>query len=238
MNKPDKFLFDTVFPTGTEAESGDIEWDIPSREDYDQAVAESLEQGRIAGRAEAEAETVRREAEAIESCAQGITHLQQSHGQQVAIQQQNATALALAIAKKLAPALIAAQPLAEIEALVTESVSRMLGEPRIVVRVADVLLDSFQRRLDKLTHQLGYGGQVILIGEPSLAPGDCKVEWADGGADRDTAALSAHVDQAVKRIARTPPEPVLTEAEPVPTEASDDGVQAAIPDALSVMPAS
>ena len=34
---------------------------------------------------------------------------------------------------------------------------------------------------------------------PALAPGDCRIEWADGGLTRDRAAVAAAISEAVSR---------------------------------------
>jgi flagellar assembly protein FliH len=45
------------------------------------------------------------------------------------------------------------------------------------------------------------------MSEDGLAPGDCRIEWADGGVSRDEAATLTVIDDAVARYvaARIPP---------------------------------
>ena len=38
-----------------------------------------------------------------------------------------------------------------------------------------------------------------MLGEPGIARGDCRIEWADGGVNRDTAAADAAIGEAVAR---------------------------------------
>ena len=38
-----------------------------------------------------------------------------------------------------------------------------------------------------------------MLAEPDIAPGDCRIEWADGGIKRDSAAIEAAIDEAVAR---------------------------------------
>ena len=38
-----------------------------------------------------------------------------------------------------------------------------------------------------------------MLAEPDIAPGDCRIEWADGGINRDRAATEAAIDEAVAR---------------------------------------
>jgi len=45
----------------------------------------------------------------------------------------------------------------------------------------------------------GFEGRLILLAEPGMAPGDCRIEWADGGLVRDRAATEAAIGEAVSR---------------------------------------
>ena len=37
------------------------------------------------------------------------------------------------------------------------------------------------------------------MSDPAMAPGDCRIEWADGGVARDRAATLATIDELVAR---------------------------------------
>ena len=45
----------------------------------------------------------------------------------------------------------------------------------------------------------GFEGRLVVLGEPGIALGDCRIEWADGGVNRDTAAAEAAIGEAVAR---------------------------------------
>ena len=38
-----------------------------------------------------------------------------------------------------------------------------------------------------------------MLAEPDIATGDCRIEWADGGVNRDRSATEAAIDEAVTR---------------------------------------
>ena len=54
-------------------------------------------------------------------------------------------------------------------------------EPRLVIRAADSLLDTVKARVESLAAAYGYQGRLIFLAEATLAPGDCLIEWPDGG---------------------------------------------------------
>jgi len=87
-------------------------------------------------------------------------------------------------------------------------------EPRLVIRVADAMLDPVTTRLTALAEQQGHTAKLVFIADATLAPADCRIEWADGGAERDIARLWGDIDRAVANALRstspsaprTPPE--------------------------------
>ena len=56
-----------------------------------------------------------------------------------------------------------------------------------------------EEQLAKIAAAHGFEGRLIVMGDDKIAPGDCRLEWADGGMVRDTAAAAALIDEAVKR---------------------------------------
>src|SRR5262249_61544409 len=98
--------------------------------------------------------------------------------------------------RKLVPALIAREPLAEISALASECFRHLVASPHVVVRVSDTLHASARERLDEIIRRLGLENRLVGLGEPEIAPGDCRIEWADGGICRDSAPVTAAIDPA------------------------------------------
>src|SRR5450759_3582805 len=50
-----------------------------------------------------------------------------------------------------------------------------------------------------IAHARGFEGRLVVLSDPAMAPGDCRIEWADGGVARDRAATLATIDDAVAR---------------------------------------
>lgn len=218
--KPTKFLFDTEFvPDSSLSEGvGSVNWDIPpTQEDLEQARKEGFSAGTAAGRAEAEAESSRIQALALTQFAEQFAALKQTQEHVLQGSTKDAVTLALTVGRKLAGELIDAQPLAEIEALLGQCLSRLMGEARVVLRIHDDLLDALQERLDEVTRQIGFDGHVILLGDESVAPGDCRIEWADGGAERDSSKLAGDIEDAIHRMIEAGvADAQLTETDSVP----------------------
>ena len=75
----------------------------------------------------------------------------------------------------------------------------MRDEPRLVVRAAESVVQLLDQRVDQLVAQSGFGGKMVLVPDDTMAPTDCRIDWADGSAERNQAALEQEVDQAVER---------------------------------------
>lgn len=92
--------------------------------------------------------------------------------------------LAIRIAHKLIPQFASRFALPEIERVIVEAIDARRDEPRLAVTVPTLHLDTLKTRMDALALEKGYAGKVILLADDNLAATDCRVEWADGGAER------------------------------------------------------
>ncbi len=107
--------------------------------------------------------------------------------------------IAIATARKCLPQMARRGGLMEIEDMVREILGGMLDEPRVVIRVADSVLDDLRARIDAIGQRLGFQGSVVLLSDPDMGPADCRVDWADGGAERIARNVWDDIDAAVKR---------------------------------------
>jgi flagellar assembly protein FliH len=194
-----RFLFDTDFG----APKPEVETRI-SQAEHEAALALAEARGVERGRAEATAERVaeaeRQIAFGLDRIADEITRLTATLPPIEARLEREAADIALAVARKLAASLIAREPLAELTALIIDCFSELRSTPHIVIRVNDALLAPLKERLDRLASDAGITGRLVLLAEPTIAVGDGRVEWADGGVVRDSAATMAKVDELVQRF--------------------------------------
>jgi flagellar assembly protein FliH len=107
--------------------------------------------------------------------------------------------LALAIVRKLHPALVERQGLAEIESVLSQCLESLKQEPRLVAYVHNARLDALQERLTQLSAASGFEGRVVLIGDEAMGESDCRVEWADGGVEREAGRIWRAVEEALAR---------------------------------------
>jgi flagellar assembly protein FliH len=198
MAAPAKFLFDMDFsaPDKTRerpATAAEIAQKIASAE------ARAYRDGYEAGQREAKAESDRRAALALEEIGIGIQGIATRFSGIEARMETEAVDVAVAVARKLCSALISGEPLGEITGLVSDCLSHLVSVPHIVVRINDSLYEAAQERIERLAKQRGFEGRLVILAEPEIETGDCKIEWADGGVVLERAAIEAKINELVGR---------------------------------------
>lgn len=196
MGAPAKFMFNADF-TANAAERPMTPGETAAR--IAEAEANGYRKGFSAAEAETTAETSRRRAAALERIAAAIETLAKSVAAVEAKLEAEAVEVAVAVARKLAGELIEREPLAEITALATECFRQLVATPHVVVRVNDALHEFARDQIQEIAQHRGYDGRLVVLAEPDVAPGDCRIEWADGGRVRDRAATDAMIAELVGR---------------------------------------
>jgi flagellar assembly protein FliH len=166
-----------------------------TRADVDAANAAGVTEGLRQGLASAEAAM----AQTMATFTQAFQAFAARHGAEIGRMKQMAVDIALAVTAKLLPSMGPKAALAEMDALMRETLAKLREEPRVVIRVPEALADDVLARIEEITNAAGYPGSITLLGEPGLAGSDCRIEWADGGVERDGARLKADLDAAVSR---------------------------------------
>lgn len=230
MNAPRKFLFETTFEPAEAARATRPAAKAPVKTFTEEEVAKARDDGFAAGKEtgqKAAEELIERDvARALENLTQQLTRLGTAQSEGVERRGREAIEAALAVIRKLFPSLAETHGMAEIEAIVSECLARLRGEPRVVIRVADALLDAVNERVAALAANAGFDGKIVLIAQDDLQAGDVRVEWADGGAERDSGTLWREIDAIVARTigVTSPADPGAASIGPttaVPTQEPD-----------------
>src|SRR5580658_1794706 len=198
MGAPAKFLCGVDFASGADRKPGGATITLAEHAiKLAEAEASARRQGYADAQAEAKIEADRRMAEALERIA---VNLGKANDALAAIETRlecEAVEVAIAVARKLAPALIAREPFAEIAALAGDCFRQLVASPHIAVRVNDGLYATTREKLDDIVRTRGFEGRLVVLAEEDIALGDCRIEWADGGINRDNAATDAAIGEAV-----------------------------------------
>ncbi len=150
-------------------------------------------------RRRARGEASQRIAAALGLIADGLSRLDHALGGIEARLETEAVEVAVAVAAKLAPELIAREPFAEISALANECFHQLVSAPHIVVRVGADIYEDAKDKLEEIARAKGFEGRLAVTSDAAMASGDCRIEWADGGVNRDQAATLSAIDDVVGR---------------------------------------
>ncbi len=200
-----RFSFDREFdkapsPTGLFVERRAVP-SIPVAE-HQAKLAEAEEaafrKGYAEGLAAARGEETARLAAATEALTRAMV---EAGGKLQGIEDRSAAEMsvfAIAFARRLAGRLIEREPLAPIEDAARLAFLDLRGAPHIVARVAPDLVEEVKRRLTRIAAEMGIEGKIVVMGEPEIPGGDCRIEWADGGVVRSRADLDRRLGAAVE----------------------------------------
>jgi flagellar assembly protein FliH len=179
-----------------------------------QARADGYAEGFAAGEAGATAAAAQNLAAAAAALAEHAMALLGGEDAARHEAERNALGLALVVARKLANALLAQQPVAELDALLTDCLASLEGVPHLVIRCHSDLADKVREMATQRIASSGFSGRLIVIGDPELALGDGRVEWADGGVVRDRASIARAVDDRIAAYLAARGIPPLEETTP------------------------
>jgi flagellar assembly protein FliH len=198
MAAPAKFLFDVDFAAPDKGREKPATPAEIARKIAD-AEARAYRAGYDAAQHEARVESDRRSALALEEIGLTLTGIATRFSGIETRMETEAVDVAVAVARKLCSELISSEPLGEISGLVSNCFSHLVSTPHLAIRINDSLYEAARERIERLARQSGFEGRLVILAEPDIATGDCKIEWADGGVVLERAAIEAKINELVGR---------------------------------------
>ncbi len=198
MAAPAKFLFDMDFSAPDKsrerpATATEVAQKVAAAE------ARAYRDGYDAAQREAKVESDRRMALALEEIRLAMQGILVRFAGIERRMETEAVDVAVAAARKLCSQLIAAEPLGEITGLISDCFSHLVSTPHLVVRINASLYEAARERIELQATQSGFQGRLVILAEPEVATGDCRIEWADGGVVLERAAIEAKINELVGR---------------------------------------
>ncbi len=159
------------------------------------------EEGYIAGHGAAleEAGTAREHyvADAINLIAQGLDKLEEQQKAANTELADLAMRMVYGITQKFLPPFAHAHAVDSIEVFVREALPIAIGEPRVLVRAHPMIAADLEERLKDVFIRASFQGSYTVITDYELQPGDCRLEWDGGGADRNEARIWRDIREVV-----------------------------------------
>lgn len=187
-----KFIFDT-----------ELSASAPATNAKQTQTAEELDQMAAKTKADADAQASTRATEALERTIAALTIAVRAaldnSAAQIETLRGEASALALAMAQKIAPAAIKAFPADDVALALRQAMHEAIGEARIILRGAPHVVAALEDRLAIIAQEEGYEGRVMIAADPAMQGADCRIEWRGGGAERSQAAIEAALRDLIDR---------------------------------------
>lgn len=187
-----------------------------SEEDLQLAREQAYEQGRMRGQQDAEAASSRMLSLAMTSLSDAMMQVKSNHAIALDHHLRDSVAVAVTVVKKMLPETSRNHSLDEIEGVVREALAQLDQDVRVTIRVAPTQLDGVRDHAQRAADACGFEGKLIFAPDARLGLGDCRVEWGDGGAERDEASIWAEIEQIIARALSAPVGPEPTQQQPAP----------------------
>ena len=158
-------------------------------------------EGHIAGHTSAleEADTAREHyiADAMNLIATGLDDLQ---AQQDAANKHTADLamrMVFGVVQRVLPEHTQRHAIENIEIFVRQVLPLTMNEPTLSVRAHAMIAPDLEARLKEIFTLTAFQGTYTMIPDYELQPGDCKLEWAGGGASRDEGRIWADIREII-----------------------------------------
>jgi flagellar assembly protein FliH len=178
MKAAAKFLFDEDFASGDRPTITLLE---AERRRVD-AESVAYRSGFAAGQTQAQGEAAERVAAALAIIADGLARIERAlSGIEARLETE------------------AVEPFVEIGALAAECFRQLVATPHVAVRIGPDIYDEAKHKLEEIAGLHGFQGRLSVLSDANLLAGDCRIEWAEGGVERDRTTALAAIDDVVGR---------------------------------------
>ena len=110
----------------------------------------------------------------------------------------DAVNIAVAISRKCFPYLNDTHGFPEVERMVSEVLTEVIEEPRVIIHINPSLKDPLDSRIKSIARTSNFEGQIIILEADDLALGDCRITWSSGTAEREMESTLSTIGQIVE----------------------------------------
>ena len=206
----EKFMFETTFDEMSEPEIVVPEPEDEEKEEEPEIIVPTFseeelnaarEEGFAAGKQEGQQETsVSVEARiaellsVIETKCQDVFQMQIDGNVELS---RGAVTIASEVVHKVVPSLVGNVALDEIERVIQSIFEKIVEEPRVTIFVSAELVDDLRARIENMSKSRTYEGNMHVQGDDTMPTGDCRLEWSNGGTERNSVDLWSDIDTII-----------------------------------------
>ncbi len=178
--------------------------------------------GKEEGVREASGEIEKQVLETLAKMAENLNVIFENQKEANAAAARDAVSAALAVSRKVLPDLGERNALGEVQRMVESVLEKVIDEPRLVVRTNEQIHEQLAERIDAMRQSGNFHGDIILQACTELPVGDCRVEWGNGGAERNMESVWREIDEIIERNLGGKPESAAAEAVEPPGESAKE----------------
>lgn len=202
--KSKKFFFDTHNFDEDEPEIIEEETPPPppvfSEEEMEAARQDAFEKGRQQGLDEAAQSREKHVTALLETIKEEIPSLLAQEDRRIALYEREAVQLAEKMFAALFPALNDRHGLEEIRNMLATVLENQRRAPEIVIEVRPEYGEEIRAFIAALGEDNNLDGFCVVREKETLGPGDCRLSWKDGGAERDIGAVKQEMEKHFQQI--------------------------------------
>lgn len=208
--KDRKFLFDLNIFDAPEVE--EVPEDLPpppptfSEEELAAARDISFEQGRIQGQKEQVESREQFVAETLGTIAQNFSHLFAAETIRESVYEKEALRLSIAALDLLFPSLNERMGADEVKKVIQKTLIDHRKTKEITIRVSEGMKGEIETMISRIRQDEHEDVLWRVLEDPALSPGDCALEWSDGGAVRNPEKTAADIRKNLESLLGAPQE--------------------------------
>jgi len=177
---------------------------IFSEDELKSAERDSYQKGFLDGIAEGKMQAENEQAAVDAALSQSVEHfakhyipLFNMYREMLKLQAAQLPKIAHAIAKKVAGDALAENAYPLVEEIALRCVNAMMHEPKLTITIHQSMRETLEKKLQSIAGQAQLSSDIYVVGDPNIAPPNCRIEWKNGAMVRDTNQLWQQVEQIV-----------------------------------------
>lgn len=171
-----------------------------SEEELERARKDAYQQGYKAAMTEADNSRERRVADLLEVISREFSTLFAAEDLRNAQFEAESIRLTLATFQRLFPAMDKKYGLEEIKSVITDVLENQREQTEMRLDVMPDYVEDIQNYVQRVLRQSNIGGICNVAGNNSCGPGDCRLTWEQGGAQRDSRQLAENIENQMQHV--------------------------------------
>ena len=184
-----------------------------SAEELESARAQALSEGRMNGLAEgrdaawkeAMASIEKQNSDTLTTIAASLNKAMTTLEKSAENAFSTAVEIAVAVCKKAVPSLCETNALEEVRLLLEKNLHFLKDEPKISLRLNPSLADPIKPVVTDLVKKEAYAGRIAVVRDENVPVGDCRVEWKNGGLEKNLQEVLNHTEELINLYTHTSP---------------------------------